>query len=380
MAKNARKDATATARVIPCGSLRLASSPITTDANGQHTREYVKDIIRAGEWYKASTDQKFRLSADDLDRFVSTFGEMSKAGVKVFVPSGHTNDPEKNRGYVSAMWREGQTLMARIMLIGDDAIALASRAEVSICVSPEIVAGDGTKFQNAIEHVALVVDPVINGQSKFVPIAASRGVVNAPVYRLAQENSMDALKKIAAKLGIEVTDAMDEAALSTAIEAKIGAMQTEMSATKKTVEASAAEIKASRDKIAALENDKGLPTANADVLEARAESVELKLSKLAESGKIGPKAAKAFADLLIGTPDKRPALALSREVASAAGLAAPLADSVLAALEQNDPVSTGIKTGSQTLSRTVPGNTDGFSAARQKEVIDAQLARTGVKV
>ena len=373
-----RKDAIELHRVIPCGSLRITAG-LSTDANGQPVREYVKDLIRAGDWYKASTGQQFSLTEKDLDTYVSTFARMNKSGVKVYVPAGHTNDPEKNRGYVTAMWREGQTLFARIQLIGEDAVSMASRSEVSVCIVPEIVAGDGTKFSDAIEHVALVSDPVINGQGKFVPIAASRGLVQAPVYRLAQENSMDALKKIAAKLGIEVTDAMDETALSEAIDAKIGAMQTEMSAAKKTVEASTAEIKASRDKIATLEKDKGLPTANADVLEARAESVELKLNKLAESGKIGLKAAKAFADLLIGTPDKRPALALSREVASAAGLTAPLADSVLAALEQNDPVSTGIKTGSQSLSRSVPGDNGQISASRTQEVIKEQLNRAGVK-
>lgn len=374
-----RKDANALHRVIPCGSLRITAG-LSTDANGQPVREYVKDLIRAGDWYKASTGQQFSLTEKDLDTYVSTFTRMSKSGVKVYVPAGHTNDPEKNRGYVTAMWREGQTLFARIQLIGDDAVSMASRSEVSVCIVPEIVAGDGTKFSDAIEHVALVSDPVINGQGKFVPIAASRGLVQAPVYRLAQENSMDALKKIAAKLGIEVTEAMDETALSEAIDAKIGAMQTEMGKAKSDATEASKAIAASRAKIEALEKEKGLPKASVDVLEAKAETVGLKLQKLADSGKLGSKALKAFSDLLCGSDASRPGLCLSREVASAAGLAAPLADSVLAALELNEPVATGIKTGSQTLSRTVPGNTDGFSAARQKEVIDAQLARTGVKV
>ncbi len=380
MPQKPRKDANANHRVIPCGSLRITAG-LSRDANGQPVREYVKDLIRAGDWYKASTGQQFSLSEADLDTYVETYTRMSKSGVKVYVPAGHTNDPEKNRGYVTAMWREGATLFARIQLIGDDAVSMASRSEVSVCIVPEIVAGDGTKFSDAIEHVALVSDPVINGQGKFVPIAASRGTVQAPVYRLAQENSMDALKKVAAALGIEVTDAMDEAGLTEAITAKIGAMKTEMNKAKGDVAEMGKTIAASRAKIDALEKDKGLPTPNVDAVEAKAETVGLKLKNLADTGKIGAKAHKAFTDLLCGSDANRPGLCLSREVASAAGLAAPLADSVIAALELNEPVATGVKTGSQSLSRVVPGDDKGgLTASRQQEVINAQLARAGVKV
>lgn len=359
----ARKDANAglPARVIACGALDASySGGMGKDAHGVPVQSFAKDLIRAGKWYKASTGQAFTLTEADLDAMAATFNRMSTAGVLVPLPVGHTNDPEKNRGYVRGMWREGDTLFGRLELIGDDAIKLASRVEVSVCVVPEITAGDGTKFTHAIEHVALVTDPVINGQGRFVPIAASRGAETqqVPVYRLSttESNYMESLKAIAAALGIEPAE-MDEKALTEAINAKIGAMKTEMEASKGKATEAEAKIAASRAEVESIKLSKGLPTANLDALEAKAETITLKLSALQEKGKIGAVSRKRIEALVLGAEGKRPALMLSREVATAAGMARPLADEIIDILAENDGVVTGSQTGPQTLAlgRNTPG-------------------------
>jgi len=383
----ARKDANAglPARVIACGALEAAySGGMGKDAHGVPVQSFRKDLIRAGDWYKASTGQRFTLTTDDLDRMVAEFGKMSLAGVNVPLPVGHTNNPEANRGYLRNLWREGGTLYGRLELIGEDAIKLASRVEVSVCVVPEIVAGDGSKFTHAIEHVALVTDPVINGQGKFVPIAASRGAETSqvPVYRLSttESYSMESLKAIASALGIEPGE-MDENALAEAITAAIGAMKTEMEASKGTAKEAEAKIAASKSEVEALKLSRGLPVANVDAMESKAETVGLKLSRLQETGKVGTVARKRIEALVLGSEGNRPALMLSREVSTAAGLARPLADEILDILADNDPVAVGGKTGSQTiaLGRNTPGGDDQNSANRIQEIINQQAKLAGVK-
>jgi hypothetical protein len=90
--------------------------------------------------------------------------------------------------------------------------------------------------------------------------------------------------------------------------------------------------------------------------------VGAKLSLLVEKAKLTPAARARFAALLLGTPGKRSALALSRKAAAQAGLAGPIAHAVLEALEVNDPVELsrmlGEKSGGQAvvLPRPTPGD------------------------
>jgi hypothetical protein len=167
----------ATKNSAPIVLLALAASPVATSAviseSGAVTQTYVKDLIRVGEWVMPQSGVKFSVTNEDLDHWVKTFETMQAAGVKVHVPSGHTDDADKNRGWVLAMFRDGDVLKGQLKIIGEDAIAAAVRNEVSIYVPPTLTDGKGNTYERPIAHVALTPTPVISGQGGWVPIAAS---------------------------------------------------------------------------------------------------------------------------------------------------------------------------------------------------------------
>lgn len=283
------------------------ASGVTKNAAGQSVQRFRKDLIRVGEYVKSKTNQAFQITQLDLDRFASTFSAMKNAGVKVPVPVGHTRAPEANRGYVDEMYRDGDTLWANIDLIGDDAIALAGRTEVSICVEPEIIDGNGTKHTNAIEHVAIVTDPVIPKQDGWVRIAASRGDDRADMVLSSGDSSMDMLKEIAGLLGVEA--GADDAATMEAIKAKIKAIKGDAEASKQ----EAMSLKASRG---------GVDTVNDDALDTMAEGVAGKIDILQTAGKINPAVGSKLKAILCGDNATRQTrrVLLSRHAGGQAGL------------------------------------------------------------
>jgi len=354
---------------------------VTTDDNGQPRRRYVKDLIRAGRWTKGLSNITFDVPKQRLKHWADTFSAMKAAGVKVPVPLGHTNDPAANRGEVVDMYVEGDTLYGVIDLIGNDALPLASRSEVSIFAEPVMMAGDGKRFDDAITHVALVTDPVVNKQDGFVPVAASRGTVRVPVMRLSmtEGNAMD-WKELAAMLGIDITG-LDDTTGPAKVKEAIAAMtaQSKEAATKlteadKQVAAAKAETAAA---VAASRTGSALPTVHPDVVDTLSGAIKTRAKTLIASHGIVPKVANGLAELFAAQP-----IALSRTASNAVGFKGErsLADTVFDLLEQNTPTAQGEMSGPQirgtALGRTTPGNTAAVpdAAAIQKD-IDERAAR-----
>jgi len=352
----------------------VAAGGITADDKGVKTQRFVKDLITAGTWYKGN--QAHDVPVERLNHWADTFAAMSKAGVKVPLPLGHTNDADKNRGYVADMFvrdnADGKpTLYMAADLIGEDAIALANRVEVSINAEPELKAGDGKTFSDCLTHVALVTDPVVNGQGPFVKLAASRGggTVEVPVFRMSQESNMD-WKALATALGLDPT-VLDDKTWFAACLAAAQADATEtpepaMAAARAELKTATDALAAARSEIAALKAGKA-PEVDPDVLDDAADTtaskIDLRLSR------IGKAACDKLKTMLCGTPDARPSLALSRKAAKAAGLPDTLANQVLDVIDAITPCpKTGPQSGPQTFSRQVPGE----GPAREDKDIDAR--------
>jgi hypothetical protein len=124
-------------------------------------------------------------------------------------------------------------------------------------------------------------------------------------------------------------------------------------------------------------------TIDPETLEMAADAVNAKLSLLVEKARLTPAARARFAALLVGEPGKRSALALSRQAAARAGLAAPLAQAVLEALEVNDPVQLsrllGEKSAGQAvvLPRQAPGDGIHDPQVTERMTAMANAARGG---
>lgn len=328
--------------VLLCAAGAGVLSDARIDPNGAPVKTYVKDLIRAGDWVHPSTGEAFKVTNKDLDEWAAEFSRMQANGVKVHVPSGHTNEPDANRGYVVGMFREGDTLYGRIELIGEDAIAMASRTEVSIYVPESLKDGKGNEYRRPIEHVALTPVPVISGQGKFVPVSLSRGQVEAPAYRLAQEFTMNPMLVSLAKMcGIDPADKTDQD-LHDAIAVKLNGMA-QADTEKQKMES---DLKCAREELA--QAKKGDAPTDPTLLKLARDNRAMKIERLRLSGKLIP--AQEAALKAAWTPADSKALALSLTPTADA-----MFDGTIAAFDAFDPKILGEQT-KHVLSREVPGD------------------------
>jgi len=330
----------------------VAISP-KIEQNGQPVQKFRKDLIGVGQWTHPDTGDEINVTTADLDRWVETFAAMKQNGVKVYVPSGHTSDSDANRGWVTEMYRDGDTLIGILEIVGEDAIKEAARNEVSIRVMT-FKDGKGNEYKNAIEHVALTPVPVISGQGGMVAIAASRGgTIHVPAFRLAQNGAvnMESLKKIAEAMGIEVPDDATEESLTAAILAKHASMTEAGKAKAEAATTATAALSAARAELAKAKGEAPIRH-DATTIELARDNRGMKIEALSRGGQITPAVAKALRETW--TPDSDDAMSLSLHQNS-------LFKATLAALELNDPKVLGEQTRRQTLEldRATPGG-DGY--------------------
>lgn len=344
-----------------------------TDASGVPYSIFTKDVISCGEWQVPETGQKFSVDEARIDRWVSTFNAMSKAGVEVPIPLGHTFEPDKNRGFVQGFFRDGDTLKMTAKMIGEDAKLAAARNLVSLFAVPEFEDAKGNKYQDAILHVALTPVPVIPGQQGF--IAASRGGlnVNAPVFRLAMEPSTmnQHLLSLAQKFGVDTSACTCDQELHDAIAAKKPADEKapEAVAMAKKLDETEKALALARTELAAATKAEDNPR----VLKLTRESRALRLDALVSAGHATPAFVKAAKARHCPADDK--ALALSLTPAADAMFEGMLEDLKLIDFKTLQEQS---KT-SVALSRTVPG--DGPDPSKpDPEVIKRAAESRGYKV
>jgi len=343
--------------VFSSSSAVIAIGEARTGEGGQPVRTFKKEIVQAGQWRHPADGQLIDIPQARLSHWKTQFDRMEANGMKVYAPSDHTRQPDANRGWVTAMEVVDDKLVATMDLIGEDAIKLASRIDVSI-QARDLKDGKGNKYPDAIEHVALVADPVITGLEPFV-IQLSR----AKTLGLSIGGSaMESLKKIAAAMGIEAGE-MDENDLTAAIMAHWGKSKGEsdkISMSLNSVQSENATLKLSAKPV----------EVDPDVLESAARGVEAELSMLVMSRQITPAQKKLWSDLLCGTEAKRPALMLSRKAAQAAGFTAPQSKPILDILKQAPkPDGSG-----ETLSLSREGGTDSDELSKEEvEKINADV-------
>lgn len=273
--------------------------PIATESkvDGIPSRKFRKEIIRIGEYEKDSV--KFEVTALSLDNWVKQFRRMKRNGVKIPVPSVHDfeGDSDKNRGWVTDLFIEGESLFMVCDLIGEDSLLAAERADVSLYSPPEFVDGKGNNYERPIVHVAMTTHPVIPGMSKFVPLVASL------------ENKMD-LSKLGKALKLDLTKEKAEDQIVAAFTA-IGA-----------------ELKKAKEKPTEKPTK---PAPDATLLSLAADNRTMKLSQLVAAGKITPAVSDKLTTIYIG--EEKAALILCLQENRHSEF-----DALILALSENDPV------------------------------------------
>lgn len=350
----AKQQATPRAWQFSGEQARAVAAVVVEDSTPR--RKFVKDLIRAGKY--VANGREVSLSIADLDELAEQTTAYIANGNQVPVPDGHTDSATANRGYALEVFREGDTLYGVLEMIGDDGIKTASRSKVSINTDVNYTDGKGTTYPHVITHVALTNTPVVPDQNGFVPLAASRGgkSTRALVLSLAPttESNMEHLTKIAAMLGVEGVESLDEAGLAAAIAKAIEAMK----GMSKTATEEAEKVKAELSGVKA-SLSKQAPEPDPVLLRIAGENRTMKLDKLVADGKLTPAARDGIADVFIGKDNA--GLKLSIDPAGDARFAA-----LLDALAKNDAVKLGEQTRAQgvSLSRGTPGSAAPIDASK----------------
>lgn len=176
---------------------------MTTYGREHGLKLFKKELVKVGRWTKASTGQFVDVTREKIDNWIETFSKWRCNGNRVPIPPGHSraNDPKENQGWVTNMFRQGDTLVAMMELLNPE---LAKVNDVSIAIEPKMTDGKGNKYKSIISHVALCVDPVVSGLKDFeaMSLSLSKGV-----------KTMEFLKKIAAALGLKGAEPTEEAIL-----------------------------------------------------------------------------------------------------------------------------------------------------------------------
>ena len=386
-------------RFIFAGSSEFHCASGTSFNDGQPVRRYLKDMISCGVYQHPFHEWTLSVTTERMDRWIAAFNRMRAAGVDVEVPIDHSMSAEDNRGYVVEMFRGGgditeiypeatdpNRLYGIHELIGESAFELAARCKnVSVLIEKDFADGAGNSYGEAITHSSIVQQPVVPGQGGFVAIAASKnqqsgkGGVNpeAPLFVLStntefskknsqEQRSMnpEMLKKLREMLGAG-DDLTEENALSRIGEHITGLndKNKELSTQNTTLSGEIETLKAKsegKDKAASkVEIDP-------DTLDMAADATSDKIDALVACGKLTPKAAELAKETLVGPEGNRSKLMLSRKVSQTDQA---LAKKFLSIIEVNNPLELAEKTGSQALSRQVPGEQSDFDKDLNAEMI-----------
>lgn len=319
-------------------------------------RRFRKELIKVGEYVHEPDGYEFAITSDTLQHWAKTFALMKANGVKVPIPATHEGmgDPDKNRGYVTDMFVDNNSLVMTCELIGKDALAAAARSDVSIGVPVEWTDGHGNEYKRPITHVAMVTDPVIPGLEDFIPLAASRTRKEQNVKKYAELVKALELKE-------EVND--DNVIALVLSHHKV---QTDkLVGLTKQVTSLETKLKA-QPKPTPTPEDKPVDPV---LLSLAADNRGMKLDALVAAGKVTPDVRKELATTFIG--DNQEALELSLKSGG------DVFDRVIAAFAANDPVKLAETTRPQTLTLSGVKDDDG----KNKDVlIDDAKARAKAAV
>jgi len=311
-------------------------------------RRYRKELIRSGQYVKATDDVAFEVTDATLDHWVGTFAQWTRAGNKVPVPLTHRDpsNPDQNRGWLVDLYRDEHSLIGILDLVGEDAAQLALTSDVSIFVPPETTDGKGNVYVRPITHVALCTDPVIPGLAGFESIAAS----------LQQTGNTEekTMKEIAVALGL------DEAATVEDILAAIAKLKKGGEESAKKAEEVEASLTAKVDELTktkdALELSLKPRTPDPLLVKLASENRGMKLDALVAAARITPAVKAKLAERYV----KAEALSLSLAKGDDGF------DELIAILAENDPVKLKEQTGPQVLSLGGgPGGKDTPNAIQQ---------------
>jgi hypothetical protein len=145
-----------------------------------------KELIREGTWVHPTQHFQLTVTRERMRRWVEKFRLLRDRGIRIPVPFGHSYDPKDNAGFLEELSLEGNALFGVLAIPrAEDAGKLGTTVkDVSISINPDFRDGEGRRYGEVIEHVALTTRPLVGGQSDFLPLQLPDGT-QAEVWRFS---------------------------------------------------------------------------------------------------------------------------------------------------------------------------------------------------
>jgi hypothetical protein len=145
-----------------------------------------KELIREGTWVHPTQHFQLTVTRERMRRWVEKFRLLRERGIRIPVPFGHSYDPKDNAGFLEDLVLEGNALFGVLVIPrAEDAGKLGTTVkEVSISINPDFRDGEGRRYGEVIEHIALTTRPLVGGQSDFLPLHLPDGT-EAEVWRFS---------------------------------------------------------------------------------------------------------------------------------------------------------------------------------------------------
>ena len=341
---------------------------------------FVKDMARVGLYTHPVTGQKFDITEERMDGWINAFSTMRADGVDIEVVVDHSPKAEDIVGYLKGMFKKDGVLYGIHKFTSERGRELANTVKnVSILIDHDVKYGDGKSYGEAITHSALVQQPVITGQSKFIPLSRLTGNQSVPILTRTEDSkipkdpnkeptmdqaTLDALKEIFPNSDMTVDNALD---LVKKTVAETGTEKTEIDAQIVTL---TAEVETLKSNVATLTKD--VVTMDPELMDMKAEILEEKIDLLAEKNIVPEAIAASMKNLILGPAGARNVMMLSKAEGQKQDPARQIIDLLLSV----NPVEMGELTRAQTekntiaLSRITPGDDDKLSDADQKTLDD----------
>jgi hypothetical protein len=291
---------------------------------GDEGTRFKKELIRVGKFtHPQFPSEKFSITKALMQKWIDNFELFKERGGKIPVPLRHTDEPDRNAGWLESLSIEEDKLFG-ILNITEPEIAKKIEnktiQDVSVSIGKDFQDENGKKYDEFLFHIALTTIPHIRGQEAFVKLEA--GYENIEEDKSSDDltskqkqtdtdvnkggGKMDYLKlaqeKVKAGKQAELTLEESQALLSFEQSEK-KRVEGELETAKKTVNPDTT-------KLATLEaegkkNEKKIADLEADLLARNKATVTIRVEKLCEAG-----------ILLPANKDKLIALAISKEAQS----------------------------------------------------------------
>jgi hypothetical protein len=137
---------------------------------------FKKELIRTGTYSHPDKNWTLKVTPERMKGWIDNFNLMKQRSIKVPIPYEHASNSKENTGFITELLCEGDGLYGLCDIPKEeDAKKIGTTIkDVSVGINPNFIDGQGNKYGEVLEHVALTNYPIVPSEENFQRIAAGR--------------------------------------------------------------------------------------------------------------------------------------------------------------------------------------------------------------